>query len=340
MRKEDEKAMNYPEIIAHRGASYLAPENTLSAFQKAMEIGADGVEMDVQQTLDGSLVIHHDYIIDLHTDITGKIYDMLYEDLRELDFGSWKDVIYEGERIATLQEALELCKGMEGTVVQLELKSTMDNDPEFLPRVIEAIRQADMTDRLVLISFNHDLLRQAKQLMPELKVGVLLYGALETMVLPTGMWEFLGLQNDLEDDKNDFLDLPFDPAALDDDNCSQTTRWLNDKLSMLRANFPGESMRAVVRHLMEQRDPEEYVKSLDFHPDYVSCEFHTSYQQPTLVQRLHKLGVKVAFWTVDTEEEIMDLLPLEPDCIVTNRPDRMREWLDAALKPEQQTAEE
>lgn len=323
--------MKFPEIIAHRGASYLAPENTLSAFREAMSIGADGVEMDVQQTLDGGLVIHHDYIIDLHTDITGKIYDMLYEDLRELDFGSWKDAIYEGERIASLQEALELCKSMEGAIVQLELKSPIDNDPEFLPRVLEEIRAVDMNDRLILISFNHEMLRQAKERMPELKVGVLLYGALETMVLPTGMWERLGLQNGLEDDKSDFLDLPFDPANVDDENCSQTTRWLNDKLNMLRANFPGKSLREVVRQLMAQRDPEAYVKSLDFHPDYVSCEYHTTYQQPTLVQRLHALDVKVAFWTVDTEDEIRDLLPLEPDCIVTNRPDRMREWITEAL---------
>ena len=78
-----------PQIIAHRGASYLAPENTLTAFKKAMEIGADGVEMDVQQTIDAGLVIHHDYMIDLHTDISGKIYDMTMGDLKELDFGSW-----------------------------------------------------------------------------------------------------------------------------------------------------------------------------------------------------------------------------------------------------------
>ena len=65
-----------PEIIAHRGASYLAPENTLSAFRKAMEIGADGVEMDVQQTSDKKLVIHHDFVIDWHTDMRGQIYDM------------------------------------------------------------------------------------------------------------------------------------------------------------------------------------------------------------------------------------------------------------------------
>ncbi len=173
-----------PEIIAHRGASYLAPENTLTAFRKAIEIGADGVEMDVQQTGDKKLVIHHDFLIDWHTDMRGQIYDMTMEELKALDFGSWKGVSYKDERIATLQEALALCREMEGTVVQLELKATIDNDPDFVPRVIEEIRAADITDRLVMISFNYDLLRQAKQLMPELKVGVLVYGAMETMALP------------------------------------------------------------------------------------------------------------------------------------------------------------
>ena len=62
--------MTTPQIIAHRGASYLAPENTLVAFRKAMEIGADGVEMDVQKTYDNELVIHHDYMVDMHTDIS------------------------------------------------------------------------------------------------------------------------------------------------------------------------------------------------------------------------------------------------------------------------------
>lgn len=66
-----------------------------------MEIGADGVEMDVQQTIDAGLVIHHDYMIDLHTDISGKIYDMTMGDLKELDFGSWKGAIFQDEKIAT-----------------------------------------------------------------------------------------------------------------------------------------------------------------------------------------------------------------------------------------------
>ena len=114
-----------PQIIAHRGASYLAPENTLTAFKKAMELGADGVEMDVQQTIDAGLVIHHDYMIDLHTDISGKIYDMTMGDLKELDFGSWKDAIYQDEKIATLQEAMELCRQMPGCTVHLEPSTTL-----------------------------------------------------------------------------------------------------------------------------------------------------------------------------------------------------------------------
>ena len=271
--------MTTPQIIAHRGASYLAPENTLVAFRKAMEIGADGVEMDVQQTSDKKLVIHHDFVIDWHTDMRGQIYDMTEGELKALDFGSWKDVNYRNERIATL-----------------------------------------------VISFNHDLLRQAKQLMPELKVGVLVYGALETMALPTSTWEMLGLQNGLEED--DFPQLPpLSVENVDDENCSWALRWMGNQISMLQANFPGKSLVEVAQRLLEQRDPVKYVQTLDFKPDWVSCEYHTAYQQPSMVQKLHDLGIKAAYWTVDGEQAVKDLWPLQPDAIVTNRPDRVREWI-------------
>ena len=70
------------------------------------------------------------------------IYDMTEGELKALDFGSWKDVNYRNERIATLQEALALCREMEGTIVQLEMKATIDDDPDFVPRVIEEVRAA------------------------------------------------------------------------------------------------------------------------------------------------------------------------------------------------------
>ena len=291
-----------PEIIAHRGASYLAPENTLSAFRKAMEIGADGVEMDVQKTYDNELVIHHDYMVDMHTDISGQIYDLTMGELKALDFGSWKDAIYANERIATLQEALELCAGMEGTQVQLELKSPLEDDPDFVPRV-----------------------RQAKQLMPELKVGALTYGAFLSMVLPPPVvWKDLGLVNSMDE--------PFSEENCIDLRNNLIYRTVADKVDMLRANFPGETVEQVIGHLEEQADVAAYIKTLDFPVDIVSCEYHTAYSNPELVNQLHAMGIQAAFWTVDTQDAVRSLLPLGPDCIVTNRPDRVREWVNEEIK--------
>ena len=320
-----------PEIIAHRGASYLAPENTLSAFRKAMEIGADGVEMDVQQTSDKKLVIHHDYIIDLHTDISGKIYDMTEGELKELDFGSWKDIAYKDEKIATLEEALALCKELDVARVQLEMKAPLLHSDAFVEQVVEQVRAAGLGEKLVLTSFNHDHLKLAKQQMPELQVGALLFGAVETLALPKGTWETLGLQNGLDEDEDedDFPQLPVPTVEnMDEENCRELTRWVNDKVSMLRANFPGESLQAVAKHLADQHNPVAYVKSLDFAPEYVSCEYHTAYSNPDFIPKLQAMGIKVALWTVDTEKAVRSLLPLGPDCIVTNRPDRVREWVE------------
>ena len=296
-----------PQIIAHRGASYLAPENTLTAFKKAMEIGADGVEMDVQQTIDAGLVIHHDYMIDLHTDISGKIYDMTMGDLKELDFGSWKDAIYQDEKIATLQEAMELCKQMPGCTVHLELKSTMDNDPDFVPRVLEVLRQTEIVDQVILVSFNHALLRQAKQLLPELRVGALVYGELESMLLPPPIiWKDLGLTNGMDD--MEAMDAALPESAADEENCSWMTRWMSDKVSMLRANFPGESLNEIYKNLMAQRDLPTYIRSLDFVPEWVSCEYHTAYKNAGFIDKLHEMGIKVSLWTVDTEDSVRSLL--------------------------------
>ena len=286
-----------PQIIAHRGASYLAPENTLTAFKKAMEIGADGVEMDVQQTIDAGLVIHHDYMIDLHTDISGKIYDMTMGDLKELDFGSWKDAIYQDEKIATLQEAMELCRQMPGCTVHLELKSTMNNDPDFVPRVLEVLQQTEMVEQVILVSFNHALLRQAKQLLPELRVGALVYGELESMLLPPPIiWKDLGLTNGIDD--MEAMDAALPESAADEENCSWMTRWMSDKVSM------------------------------DFVPEWVSCEYHTAYKRPEFIDALHEMGIKVSLWTVDTEDAVRSLLRTGADAYITNRPDRVREWVE------------
>ena len=173
-----------PEIIAHRGATYLAPENTLTAFQNAIVLGADGVEMDVQQTKDQGLIIHHDYLIDLGTEISAKIYDLTLGELEDIDLTKWNGVDFTTEKLPTLAEALAFCSGLEGCTVQLELKAPILPDPSFVPRVVEQIRASGLGERLLLVSFRHDLLQQAKELMPELRVGILTLGSLPSMMLP------------------------------------------------------------------------------------------------------------------------------------------------------------
>lgn len=329
-----------PRIIAHRGASYLAPENTLAAFRLAKELGADGIEFDVQQTADGKLLIHHDYIIDFHTQLTGNIYDMLEGDLRELDFGSWKNVDFSSEKIPTLDEALAV--GGELGSIMVELKSNVYPNESFVPDVLEKIRASGYADKVMLIAFQHDLLAKAKKLMPELKVGALLYGSLGGFfVPPLVMWQDLGLTNGPDSDEpNELLAALSGPQALGTaldiyehpekyaEENGYLLRWVDNQITMLRASFPGQGLFEIIGSLAAQWDPVAYVKNMSFKPDYVSCEYHAAYLQPGMVADLHALGVNVAFWTVDNRQALRSLLPLGPDAIVTDRPELVREAMD------------
>ena len=112
-----------PLIIAHRGASHLAPENTLTAFRLAKTLGADGFECDVQITRDRHLVVAHDYLTDLKTGVHGNIPDMDFDDLRQLDFGKWKSPEFAGEKIPTLEEVLEVAQDFRMIHIELTIFS-------------------------------------------------------------------------------------------------------------------------------------------------------------------------------------------------------------------------
>lgn len=317
--------MTQPEIIAHRGATYLAPENTLTAFENAMDLGADGVEMDVQQTKDKGLIIHHDYLIDIGMELSAKIYDLTVGELESISLTKWNGVDITTEKLATLDEALSFCKGLENCTIQLELKAPILNDPDFIPNVVEHIRAADIADRLILVSFRHDLLRQAKALMPELRIGILTLGDLLSMMLPPPvLWKDLGLVNSMDE-------------PLDEENCPALRRQvdlvssaISDKLTLIAALYPHQSVREILQTLSDQADPAAYVQTLDFPVEYVSCEYHTAFRNPEVVNQLHAIGCKAAFWTVNTQNVVRSLLPLEPDCFVTDRPDTIRVWIEEA----------
>ena len=115
------EADGIPKIIAHRGYSGQFPENTLAAFAGALDIGADYIELDVQLSKDGQVVILHDDSLKRTTGVDGKVSDFTYEELAGLDAGAWFDASFAGEKIPTLEEALTLIRDTQ-CGVYLELK--------------------------------------------------------------------------------------------------------------------------------------------------------------------------------------------------------------------------
>ncbi|EMR04385.1 glycerophosphodiester phosphodiesterase [Cesiribacter andamanensis] len=157
-------------IIAHRGASYLAPENTLAAVRLGYELGADAVEIDVHLSRDGRLVVHHD--ADTRRTAGGKkllIRETDYANLQQLEVGSWKAEQYRGEKIPLLEEVL--AEVPEGRQLVIELKT----GPEILPYLVETLQHSGIQDRLVLISFSREAIAGARELLPAIPAYWLLH---------------------------------------------------------------------------------------------------------------------------------------------------------------------
>ena len=155
-----------PMVVAHRGYSSVFPENTLAAFAGALDIGVDYIELDVQMTKDGQLVVFHDDDLKRITGAEGAVRDYTLAELGALDAGSWFSSSFAGERIPTLEEALALIEqGQCG--VYLELKD-IGETPGFEESVLAAAGQCGMTDRCVFASFRYDNLERLKELNPEI----------------------------------------------------------------------------------------------------------------------------------------------------------------------------
>lgn len=162
----------YPAIIAHRGASAHAPENTLAAFRLAVEQQADGIELDVHLTADGEVVVIHDANLGRTTNGSGSVYAKTLTELRQLDAGSWFGTQFSGERLPTLREVFELVG--DQLFVNVELKGPGLLKSPLPALTVEIVRQFGFGDRVIFSSFNPWLLRQTARLMPEAKIGLLL----------------------------------------------------------------------------------------------------------------------------------------------------------------------
>jgi glycerophosphoryl diester phosphodiesterase len=270
------------DVIAHRGASSYAPENTLASFRRAMELQADWFELDCLLTKDGEVLICHDDTVDRTTNGKGKIAELTLAELKQLDAGSWFDPKFKGEPLPTLNEALDLAKDKTG--VYIEIKNCGDDGKlfkqlldaaqgrkrmsaklraefmrmieasgtpnlELTRKVIAAVRARGMKDQVVLQSFSPVVCIVALAEAPELRT------------------EFLG--------------------AVDKDNPERWTMFMafNDLMGAKGANASSGSLN------------QDRIKGF------------------------HRQGKTVAVWTVDKESDMRRFAEWKVDAIITNHPD-------------------
>ena len=153
-----------PKIIAHRGASAHAPENTLAAFQLALEQGSDGIELDVMLSRDGELVVIHDDTVDRTTNGAGSVKDMTLAELQMLDAG-------DHEKIPSLSEVFDLVGGK--FLINIELKNYSTLFDALPIEVAKLVESRGLADSIIISSFNPINLPRFKRRLPEISVGLL-----------------------------------------------------------------------------------------------------------------------------------------------------------------------
>ncbi len=156
------------QIIAHRGSKGTRPENTLAAFNAAIDDGADGIETDVHLSKDGHLIIMHDELVDRTTNGSGQIQDLTLAELRQLDAGSWFDAQYAGETIPTLDEVVQLliARNFKG-IFNLELKTNKIHYDGIETLVADYFNHHDVPFKLVYSSFYGKSIERLHALQPD-----------------------------------------------------------------------------------------------------------------------------------------------------------------------------
>ncbi|MFW6285311.1 MAG: glycerophosphodiester phosphodiesterase family protein, partial [Bacillota bacterium] len=180
--KNQSEFFNHPEIVAHRGASWDAPENTLSAVETALEQEADSIEIDVRMTADGHVVLMHDDTLIRTTDDTSgqRVRDMTLEELRSHDAGSWFDSEFAGEKVPTLEEVFEMT-GRRATLF-IEMK---EDDTAINQRVVELIEEHDMENHVKIMAFSQSQLQNIKSLNEDIETVMIVstfYGDMSRLI--------------------------------------------------------------------------------------------------------------------------------------------------------------
>lgn len=167
-------------ILAHRGDKLHAPENTLPAFEQAIQKGADGIELDVKLTADGHVVVIHDSKVERTTDGSGHVASLTLEALRKLDAGKWFNEKFSGAKVPLLEEVFETVG--RDKIINIELKNYSSPFNDLVQKVCELIRRHNNREQIILSSFYASNLKVAAQAFPEVSRALL------AMPGPAGLW--------------------------------------------------------------------------------------------------------------------------------------------------------
>ena len=151
---------NPVEVTAHRGYSAAYPENTIPAFKGAIQVGADWAELDVQQTADGEVIVMHDSNLKRTTGLDKEVWQVTWDEIKDLDNGSWFDKKYQTVRIPTLEEVLKVCRGK--IHLNIEIKPS-GHDKDLEEQVAKLLKKYHMRDTCVVSSLKYDSLRKIKE---------------------------------------------------------------------------------------------------------------------------------------------------------------------------------
>ena len=191
-----------PLNFGHKGASYEAPENTLPAFLLAADMGADGIELDVQLSADDEVVVIHDFTLDATTNGSGRVADCTLAELKMLDAGGWFDPDFAGQQIPTLQEVVDAVG--DRLLMNIELKTLSLRDEGLVDAVARIVEENGLIDRVVVSSFQPASLWHMHRRNPSIPLGllyspdlppVLRHGWLRHLVRPEALHPYYQIVN-------------------------------------------------------------------------------------------------------------------------------------------------
>ncbi|MGM0545864.1 MAG: glycerophosphodiester phosphodiesterase [Bacteroidota bacterium] len=161
-------------IIAHRGASAYYPENTMIAFEKAVELGANMIEIDIALSKDGVPVIFHDAKLNQHTNGKGRLRNFTLQELKKLDAGSWYSARYSGQKIPTLEEVLAFASGTIALNIEIKPVAVSNNfESGIEQKALQLVKKYNMENHVLFSSFDYRALHHLKELGPEIPVALL-----------------------------------------------------------------------------------------------------------------------------------------------------------------------